>query len=132
MNEEVSERCIPATETSVTNEQQNGRNEVGVVQIEINQEEWQVNEVFVDDFWEEKMLLFKERLTGVELSILFLFLKCFSWKKVFLLVFWLIFISNILNSFFYVDFFRNFWFNYWYWIIAINIFKFYDLRIRIG
>jgi len=39
MNEEVSERCIPATETSVTNEQQNGRNEVGVVQIEINQEE---------------------------------------------------------------------------------------------
>jgi len=36
MNEEVSDRCIL---TSVTNEQQNGRNEVGVVQIEINQEE---------------------------------------------------------------------------------------------
>ena len=86
----------------------------------------------IDDFWEEKMLLFKERLTGVELSILFLFLKCFSRKKVFLLVFWLTFISNILNSFFYVDFFRKFWFNYWYWIIAIDIFKFYDLRIRIG
>jgi len=37
LNEEAGERWIPKTERNVTNVRQNGRNEVGVVQVEINQ-----------------------------------------------------------------------------------------------